>query len=586
MSADLLSYLVTDSSPEDIARIGVARDLVAVRVLARKADEGNPDALAFVEGAQEVLGQAAIRRARARRLRAAAARSSVSGYHGLARMGAEAATEEDAEATRLEGNVVAAIRNTHTSDGLGYYSEAERREMQRKSYEEGLSASQREDLMNKLLSQLYSSSGTLTDGMGAEDVSDLEFFHAASALYGGDLDSVFGVDCASRMGEALGAASRVHRAKIRAAQRDRLRENIPPLKRRRARLGAVADAVAEAEDLRTDVDAAEEAALEQYVDFGAGDRVASMVEKMKTMSVKKLRRIAKDPLRKKLVRQAARAELARREEESDDEGSSSDDMVATPPQAFTEDSYLASYKGVTPGRRALVRHFQARAARLGADDPETLAYALQAEDSYGGFFSAMGEFFRNLFQTGARDAKRISTASKAARKRRKEARTDFAVAQKRATLAEARLERAKGSGDSSEIKKAREALQEARKNVRKAGRAAFDASFRPTPGAPAQEAFVITGSPVLRVTTPMMRDASAGGTVPGDQIQAVQILLSSLGFTIRPTRGQTDTADGIYGKNTAAAVLAFQKANKLQLQDGKVGPETAKALQKAMETMP
>lgn len=577
MSADLLSYLVTDSSPEDIARIGAARDLVAVRVLAKKADQGNPDALAFAEGAQEVLGQAAIRRARARRLRAAAARASVNGYHDLARMGTEAASEEEGEAARLEGNVLASVRSTHAADGLGYYSESERREMQRKSYEEGLSASQREDLMNKLLSQLYSSSGTLNgeDAMGAEDASTLEFVHAASDLYGADLDSVFGAECASRVGRALTSARLANRKKIEAARRARLHHVVPPLRRHKARMGAAADSVASAEDLQVEMDAAEEATLDQYVDFGASGRVAALLARMKSIPTKKLQRIARDPLRKKIVRRAARAELARREEESD-ASDAADDLVATPPEAFTEDSYLASYKGVTPGRQALIRHFHRRAARMGADDPATLAYAVQTEDNFGGFFSALGEFFQNLFQTGARDAKRIAKASKAARAERKKARDKLNMVEKRAALAKARLERAESNGDSEAVKNARKALQKARADVRKAGRDAFDASFRP-------DNFPITGTPILRVTSPMMKDG-AGALAGQKQIEAVQLLLPLLDFPIRPAPGQTDVADGIYGKNTAAAVLAFQKQKNLQLCDGKVGPETAKALKAALAT--
>ena len=79
MSSDLLSYLVTSSSPVDIVRVGAARDLIAARVLAKKADQGSPEARAFVQGAQEALAQATIRRRRADRLRSAAAKASTLG---------------------------------------------------------------------------------------------------------------------------------------------------------------------------------------------------------------------------------------------------------------------------------------------------------------------------------------------------------------------------------------------------------------------------------------------------------------------------------------------------------------------------
>lgn len=663
MSADLLSYLVTDSSPEDIARIGAARDLVAVRVLAKKADQGNPDALAFAEGAQEVLGQAAIRRARAQRLRAAAARASVNGYHDLARMGAEAASEEDVEASRLEGNVVASVRGTHAADGFGYYSESERREIQRKSYEEGLSASQREDLMNKLTAQLYASSGTLNgeDEMGAEDTaSTLSFLHAAADLYGGDLDSVFGVDCAERMGAIMGASLAHTKRALAVAKRHRDRKRQADLKRKVSTLTKAAFSIGQAEDARVEADRAEDATLEQYVDFGAGSRVAAMIEKMKTMDAKKLQRIARDIFRKKAVRAAARAELARREEEGSDESEtsdefgisekrlakmraklktlsdkrvraiakdpfrkkavraaaraelarrarskeegeddadeteSSDDMVATPPKAFDEDSYLSSYKGVTPGRRALVGYFRGRAARMGADDPAMLSYAIQTEDSFGGFFSALGEFFRNIFRVGARDSKRISQASKAAREARQAKRADLKVKEDALALSEARMARfnmafkkekdpVRRAELQAKIDALRPVVRQKRQEVRAAGKSAFEQSFEssrpgaassPAVTAPASAAaFPVTGSPVLALTRPYMKDVEQGGSVTGSQIAVLQNALLGLGYTLK--------VDGVYGPGTEKAIRAFQKKNALK-QDGKVGPSTASVLAAAV----
>lgn len=655
MSADLLSYLVTDSSPEDIARIGAARDLVAVRVLARKADEGNPDALAFVEGAQEVLGQAAIRRARAHRLRAAAARASVNGYHDLARMGAEAATEEEGEAARLEANVVGAVRGTHATDGFGYYSESERREIQRKSYEEGLSASQREDLMNKLLSQLYSSSGTLNgeDEMGAEDTaSTLSFLHAAAELYGGDLDSVFGADCAERMGAVAGASIAHTKRALAVAKRHRDRKRQADLKRKVSTLTKAAFSIGEAEDARVETDRAEDATLEQYVDFGAGSRVAAMIEKMKTMDAKKLKRIARDIFRKKAVRQAARAELARREEEGSDESEASDefgisekrlakmraklktlsdkrvraiakdpfrkkavreaaraelarrarakeegedadetessnDMVATPPKAFDEDSYLSSYKGVTPGRRALVGYFHGRAARMGADDPAMLSYAIQAEDSFGGFFSALGEFFRNIFQVGARDSKRISQASRAAREARRSKRSELKLKEDALALSEARMARfnmafkkekdpTRRAELQAKIDALRPVVRQKRQEVRAAGKAAFEQSFEASrPGVPAAAAaaappaFPITGSPIL-TRNPPRKASPEEYQKQGDLVSTLQGYLILLGYNSVKASGTFDDA-------TDKAVRDFQKKNALRV-DGDVGPATASVL--------
>ena len=66
---------------------------------------------------------------------------------------------------------------------------------------------------------------------------------------------------------------------------------------------------------------------------------------------------------------------------------------------------------------------------------------------------------------------------------------------------------------------------------------------------------------VLRVKHPLMT---------GDLVRTVQQRLKKLGFHSGPT-------DGIYGRQTAAAVLAFQLSKGL-LPDGEVGRTTARAL--------
>src|SRR5438046_2211564 len=65
----------------------------------------------------------------------------------------------------------------------------------------------------------------------------------------------------------------------------------------------------------------------------------------------------------------------------------------------------------------------------------------------------------------------------------------------------------------------------------------------------------------LHLTSPLMT---------GAEVKQVQLKLTSLGFDPGP-------ADGEYGPATAAAVRAFQKATKLEV-DGVVGPQTRKAL--------
>lgn len=654
MSSDLLSYLVSSSSPTDIVRVGAARDLIAARVLAKKADQGSPEARAFVQGAQEALAQADIRRRRAHRLRGAAAKASALGYHPLARMGAEAAIEEENEASALEANVIGAVRATHTEDGFGYYSPEETRLLRRKAYEESLSASQRENVMNKLLSQLYTSSDT----MGADDVdfSDaLAYLDAAARTFGGDLDSVFGADCAERIGAvaaASGAAARKEiralRAKIQSTKpgpaRARMRATIQMLRAKAKAIQSGSKSVWRAEDARTNVDETEVALFDQLTDYGAEDRVAVMSTKLKALSIKKVKAIANDPFRKKAVREAARAELSRREEEGDEAvdpkskrlramqekfksisdarlraiskdvlrrkdiraaakaelarraGSSSDaesedaapdaesespdgEMVSTAPKAYNEEEYLKSYNGVTPARRRFVRHFQNRAAKLGADSEAMLAYAVRSEDAFGGFFQSLGEFFRNLFSTGARDAKRMSKAGKAAAIARKAERETQQVVEKRKQLAQMRLQRAEQkrakASDPAEIAKydreivtARTELRAARGAVRAAGKAAYEKEFKSTApssaASTAAPAFPLTGALYLKRG---MKDTSIGGKVPNGEILFLQQLLNK-------HEGAGIVEDGDFGPATHKAVVAFQKRVGSLKTQGVVGPDT------------
>lgn len=674
MSSDLLSYLVSSSSPTDIVRVGAARDLIAARVLAKKADQGSPEARAFVQGAQEALAQADIRRLRANRLRGGAAKASARGYHQLSKLGAEAAVEEENEALALEANVIGAVRATHTEDGFGYYSPEETRLLRRKAYEESLSASQREDVMNKLLSQLYTSSDT----MGADDTdfSDaLAYLGAASHAFGGDLDSVFGADCAERMG-AVAAASeiaarkeiRALRAKIQSTKpgpaRARMRAAIQILRAKAKAIQSGSKSVWRAEDARVGVDEGEVALFDQLTDYGAEERVAVMSTKLKNLSTKKVKAIANDTLRKKEVREAARAELSRREEEGDEEavdpkakrlramqekfkalpearlraiskdslrrldvraaakaelarraGSSPDadsedaapdtesassdtEGVATAPKAYNEEEYLKSYNGVTPARRRFVRHFQNRAATLGADSQAMLAYAVRSEDAFGGFFQSLGEFFRNLFSTGARDTKRMSQAGKAAAAARKAEREARYVKERRLSLSMMRLQRTQEKRNKASdpatiaqldksIREQREKLRDDRSKVRAAGKAAYEkefesSSWKMVPSkstaspvvifAPVAEArtaasaFPLTGALYLKQG---MKDANLrGGTVPNGEILLLQQLLN-----------QNESAgipeDGNFGDKTHKAVVAFQKKVGDLKRQGVVGPDTA-----------
>lgn len=69
------------------------------------------------------------------------------------------------------------------------------------------------------------------------------------------------------------------------------------------------------------------------------------------------------------------------------------------------------------------------------------------------------------------------------------------------------------------------------------------------------------GTIIYRLTDPFMR---------GDKVKEIQARLTAAGF-------DTFGIDGIYGHNTAQAVLDFQNKNGL-LPDGEVGPKTAASL--------
>jgi peptidoglycan hydrolase-like protein with peptidoglycan-binding domain len=73
-----------------------------------------------------------------------------------------------------------------------------------------------------------------------------------------------------------------------------------------------------------------------------------------------------------------------------------------------------------------------------------------------------------------------------------------------------------------------------------------------------------------------LQRSEGDGEAAGDPalIRELQRALASAGFDPGP-------ADGTFGKRTEAAVVAFQEANGLSV-DGRVGPETASALNNAV----
>lgn len=85
-----------------------------------------------------------------------------------------------------------------------------------------------------------------------------------------------------------------------------------------------------------------------------------------------------------------------------------------------------------------------------------------------------------------------------------------------------------------------------------------------TPAGTAAEAFQIK----------VPSSAPISSTSPPKRIRQLQTALAMLGYEV-------GEPDGVYGAQTEKAVIAFQKKKKLEA-DGLVGPQTARAINKAL----
>lgn len=202
MSA-LLGAIAPETARREASRqvaVGVARDAMAARMIADAAEAGNPAAAAFADEAQEILGAASVRKARASRLRYAAAVAAAGGYHGLSRCGSDAALVEERAADRLAASVCQAVRESHA---YGYLSPEESRLLQQKTRLESMTQSQLEQGFADLLKKIEASSINFGDDTDdADEVGDdsSEQVAMAAQLFGGDLPAVFGVSCYGAFG--------------------------------------------------------------------------------------------------------------------------------------------------------------------------------------------------------------------------------------------------------------------------------------------------------------------------------------------------------------------------------------------------
>jgi hypothetical protein len=404
------SFGVSSSSPVGAGDRGVSKDLLVAEIIQSEADEGNPFAQELVRDGRAFLGAASIHTARAARLRKGAMRASRMGYHGLARMGMEAARAEDHEATAHAAQLSSAVRRSHM--GLfGYITPEEERQQRRNMFLEGLSNEQREGVMNELLDRVMQTSVNYgVDDPNADEVDDeaASEIYAAATCYGADLDAVFGAGVFKKVGEAIRPAitklqKRVNALEARVARLDGAaldedaEEAVKPLKRKRAlakgklaKVEEAAEAVEEAEEASDAMGALEASALldDPGADLpGVDDAMAMGVdlfglsEKREAAIRKRIERLeakaealeSRGASEKKIAAIQKRIARLQAKIEDADEGATSeeslpDTLVTKQPKAYSKDEFLSSFFGAegTP-RRAFVGYFTRRAEAMGLD---------------------------------------------------------------------------------------------------------------------------------------------------------------------------------------------------------------------------
>lgn len=192
-------------------RLAAVQDVMAAEVLAAaaKSDAGARD---LVDAVNDALTTSYIHRMRVDRLSGAAVRATMAGSHNVAQLLGRFAGQEAEAADEFEAVGVATIRGTHS---FGYLSEAERRFLSRKKFEEGLSTAQAEDVFSKLLDGMMTSASNYgrDEAFGAGDAEPEEIDNGAvesmglvAEVLGGDLPIVFGANAYSAFYDAFGAS--------------------------------------------------------------------------------------------------------------------------------------------------------------------------------------------------------------------------------------------------------------------------------------------------------------------------------------------------------------------------------------------
>ena len=583
------SFGVSSSSLAGAGDRGVSKDLLVAEIIQSEADEGNPFAQELVRDGRAFLGAASIHTARAARLRKGAMRASRMGYHGLARMGMEAARAEDHEATAYAAQLSSAVRRSHM--GLfGYITPEEERQQRRNMFLEGLSNEQREGVLNELLDRVMQTSVNYgVDDPHADEVDDeaASEIYAAATCYGADLDAVFGAGAFQNALKTLRPAinklqKRVDALEARVARLDNAAnvdedadEAVKPLKRKRAlakeklaKVEEAAEAVEEAEEASDAMGALEAAALldDPNADLpGVDDAMAMGVdlfgvsEKREAAIRKRIERLedkaealeSRGASEKKIAAIEKRiARLQAKIEDADEGGASEeslpDALVTKQPKAYSKDEFLSSFFGAegTP-RRAFVGYFTRRAEAVGLDvagmhEAFGAAESEEARRTVVEFLEDVGLSAQTAFNPQMRG--KIRAARDAARKA-------FSVESKRVASVKAR-------------RSYLDALEKSRDYVRQMGR--FLRGRDAEPKLPSEKMKIL-------------RKGSKG-----DDVRELQRNLLALGMY---ASGKPSEEDGKYGNRTVAAVKKLQQSAGIKV-DGIYGPDTRDAMMAALQPAP
>ena len=585
MLGSLVSSSFGSSSPEEAGDRGVSKDLFAAEILQSEADEGNPFARELIRDSRTFLGAASIHSARASRVRKGAMKASRLGYHGLARMGMDAARSEEGQATTYAAQVTSLVRRSHAGV-FGYITPEEERQQRRNLYLESLSAEQREGVMNQLLDRVMQTSVNYgVDHPAAEEVDDhaLSEIYAAVQCYGADLDVVFGAGAFKKVGETIRPAITKLQKRMKAVEK-RLRAvesglNMPSpaedeepaeekAKGKRARVKKkldeaeeVSEATEEAEQKSDEMGAVEAAALfddpkaeiygvDQALMFAVdlfglsekrGEKVEARIEKLE----QKLAALEEqDGSEKKIAALKRRIVKLRSKLDSAPEGKASEDslpdaLVTKQPKAYSQDEFVSSFFGDagTP-RRAFVGFFTRRAEAMGVDVPQMHSAfgAVESDDtrrSLVEFFEDVGQRAQTMFNPQMRAALKSA---------RDEARKSFSVDEKRATLRAARRDY-------------RDAAERSRDYVRQVGR-----SLRGRGDAPALP---------LKATPGDYLNMPGGYAYRLDESGSITILK-----TPRKGKGRVIPAGTAMNKKILAEILKYSenRAGAAAPKDGNVAP--------------